>query len=123
MNKRFWLIGGLLAMALLLLWTLTPPQKTGTGTKEKVWRGWPGLAAARPYALAQDFLNERGIELVVDDQPRGEFPPADKDALLLENNGRALSEKQQTRLRNWVEAGGLLLLESGHPLGEVFDVK
>ena len=59
MNKRFWLIGGLLAMALLLLWTLTPPQKTGTGAKEKVWRGWPGLAAARPYALAQDFLRDR----------------------------------------------------------------
>ena len=38
MNKRFWLISGLLAMALLLLWTLTPPQKTGTGAKEKVWQ-------------------------------------------------------------------------------------
>jgi len=48
MNKRFWLISGLLAMALLLLWTLTPPQKTGTGAKEKVWRGWPGFAAAPP---------------------------------------------------------------------------
>ena len=70
MNKRFWLISGLLAMALLLLWTLTPPQKTGTGAKEKVWRGWPGLAAARPYALAQEFLRDRGIELVVDDHPR-----------------------------------------------------
>lgn len=123
MNKRFWLISGLLAMALLLLWTLTPPQKTGTGAKEKVWRGWPGLAAARPYALAQDFLRDRGIELVVDDHPRGDFPPADVDVLLLENSNKALSEKQQTRLHNWVEAGGLLLLESGHPLGEVFDVK
>ena len=89
MNKRFWLISGLLAMALLLLWTLTPPQKTGTGAKEKVWRGWPGLAAARPYALAQDFLRDRGIELVVDDHPRGDFPPADVDVLLLENSKRA----------------------------------
>lgn len=123
MNKRFWLMGGLLAMALLLLWTLTPPQKTDTGAKEKVWRGWPGLADARPYALAQDFLRDRGIELVVDDHPRGDFPPADVDVLLLENSNKALSEKQQTRLRDWVEAGGLLVLEGGHPAGEVFNVK
>ena len=66
-----------------------------------------------PYALAQDFLRERGTELELADRPRGAFPPADKDALLLENNGADLPQSRQTRLREWVTAGGLLVLEVG----------
>ena len=116
------IIAAALIVVLLSLATLLP-KHDGSGTREQVWRGWPGAAAHRPYALAQDFLRERGTELELADRPRGAFPPPDKDALLLENNGADLSETQQTRLHEWVAAGGLLVLESGHAAGEAFGLK
>ena len=106
MKQRFWLIGGLLVVALLLLLKFMP-QQPGSGMKESVWRGWPGMAAVRPYALAQDFLQERGIELVVDDQPRGEFPPADKDALLLEKNSKRACATGWKRVAFWYWKAGI----------------
>lgn len=122
MNKNnYWLIGGVLLAALILLTFLAP--QNNSGEMQKVWRGWPGVAAFRPYALAQDFLQAHGIALKVEDHPRGSFPPDDADALLLKTSDNALSETQRERLHDWVEAGGLLILEADHAAGETFGIK
>ena len=67
MKPRAGIIAAALIVALLLLATFLPAHD-GSGTREQVWRGWPGTAAHRPYALAQDFLRERGTELELADR-------------------------------------------------------
>lgn len=99
------------------IWLLLPREHGGAWQEERIWRGWSG-ARKQPYALATDMLARHNIILHL--HRRGEAFPGGHDALLLEYT--ALSDEERQAVRNWVNAGGRLILPARHPLAADFGI-